>query len=383
MSATDAALLARVDALLAKGQAVAATEHSSGSVRMVEWGVYQEWRTQSLSALVAVVGANHAYPAEFARIINSNSPVTVTGGMGILRALREDIANGYLRRLEALVSADVFTDFLDMAQHLLDTDYKDPAASLTGAVLEDGLRRIATAKGNYGDSALNQTCLRRIASARLGAALGRPQRPPRELLQPRDEGLAPDRSPDAFGGAQALDRIAVRRFLEKRPERREPLQHGGERRQPIIAAGQVRPHARPAPVLRPRHQARPHRIERDVAHRRRQVLLVHHHRAEAALPEMPAALAAGLQNAGVAPVGRRQGAAQSVGISGNQDQVHVIGHQAPGPDFDLGRAAILGQEIAIERVVVVIEERPRPPIAALRHMMRQTGNDQTGETSHA
>jgi len=163
MSATDAALLARVDALLAKGQAVAATEHSSGSVRMVEWGVYQEWRTQSLSALVAVVGANHAYPAEFARIINSNSPVTVTGGMGILRALREDIANGYLRRLEALVSADVFTDFLDMAQHLLDTDYKDPAASLTGAVLEDGLRRIATAKGitfTKGDglAKLNEKC---------------------------------------------------------------------------------------------------------------------------------------------------------------------------------------------------------------------------------
>jgi hypothetical protein len=30
-----------------------------------------------------------------------------------------------------------------MAQHLLDEGYKDPAASLTGAVLEDGLRRIA------------------------------------------------------------------------------------------------------------------------------------------------------------------------------------------------------------------------------------------------
>jgi hypothetical protein len=30
-----------------------------------------------------------------------------------------------------------------MAQHLLDQGYKDPAASLCGAVLEDGLRRIA------------------------------------------------------------------------------------------------------------------------------------------------------------------------------------------------------------------------------------------------
>jgi hypothetical protein len=37
----------------------------------------------------------------------------------------------------------VFGDFLEMSEHLLTEGYKDPAASLTGAVLEDGLRRIA------------------------------------------------------------------------------------------------------------------------------------------------------------------------------------------------------------------------------------------------
>src|SRR5882672_7721680 len=105
MSGTDAALLARVDALIAKGQAVAATEtHRERGNAYVEWGAHQEWRTQSLSALAAIVGADHAYRVEFARIVTSNSPSTVKGGMGILRALREDIANGYLRKLEALVS---------------------------------------------------------------------------------------------------------------------------------------------------------------------------------------------------------------------------------------------------------------------------------------
>ena len=34
-----------------------------------------------------------------------------------------------------------------MAGHLVDSGYKDPAASLCGAVLEEGLRRIATNKG--------------------------------------------------------------------------------------------------------------------------------------------------------------------------------------------------------------------------------------------
>jgi hypothetical protein len=61
----------------------------------------------------------------------------------ILTRLRSDVANGYLRKTANVISAEVFGDFLEMAQHLLNEGYKDPAASLIGAVLEDGLRRIA------------------------------------------------------------------------------------------------------------------------------------------------------------------------------------------------------------------------------------------------
>jgi hypothetical protein len=43
-----------------------------------------------------------------------------------------------------LVTAEVFSDFLDMAEHLLANGYKDPSASLIGAVLEIGLRDIAS-----------------------------------------------------------------------------------------------------------------------------------------------------------------------------------------------------------------------------------------------
>ncbi|MGI8996488.1 MAG: HEPN domain-containing protein [Pyrinomonadaceae bacterium] len=82
-------------------------------------------------------------------------------GRGILRAVREDIEGGYLKRIEALVSADIFTDFLEMAEHLLEKGYKDPAASLVGAVLEDGLRKICakisvTVKSQEDISSLNK-----------------------------------------------------------------------------------------------------------------------------------------------------------------------------------------------------------------------------------
>jgi len=103
------------------------------------------WRAQAISALEAIIGGNHIYTAEFtARVTHHVGPEL---GIEILRRLKSDIENGYLKKTANIISAEVFGDFLEMADHLLAEGYKDPAASLTGAVLEDGLRRIA---GNDG-----------------------------------------------------------------------------------------------------------------------------------------------------------------------------------------------------------------------------------------
>ena len=61
--------------------------------------------------------------------------------------LRGIVTLAYLKRIEDLVSADIFTDFLEMAEYLLKNGYKDPATSLIGAVLEDGLRRVSAGHG--------------------------------------------------------------------------------------------------------------------------------------------------------------------------------------------------------------------------------------------
>jgi hypothetical protein len=87
----------------------------------------------------------------------------VNAGLGILRALREDITERYLRKLVSLAQAEVFTDFLDMAQHLVSQGYKDPSDSLGSAVLEDGLRKIAekncvTVKSRDDLNSLNHRC---------------------------------------------------------------------------------------------------------------------------------------------------------------------------------------------------------------------------------
>jgi hypothetical protein len=104
-------------------------------------GHFVGWRTQAISALQAILGDDNIYTSQFTKYANyQNGPEP---GLEILRRVISDIENGYLRKTANIISAEVFGDFLEMADHLLEQGYKDPAASLCGAVLEDGFRRIA------------------------------------------------------------------------------------------------------------------------------------------------------------------------------------------------------------------------------------------------
>jgi HEPN domain len=67
--------------------------------------------------------------------------------LGILEAAETDFAGGLLLNLKALVQAEALGDFLEQAESLLSAGYYVPAASLGGAVLEDGLRKLCDAKG--------------------------------------------------------------------------------------------------------------------------------------------------------------------------------------------------------------------------------------------
>ena len=114
----------------------------------VDTELFAEWRAQSLVVLRQSLGSEHQYTRAFEEgTEKSNMPSSVNRGKGILRAALDDLVNGYLFDIRLLIEAEVFTDFIEMAQYLIDQGYKDPAASLGGAVLEDGLRRIAASKG--------------------------------------------------------------------------------------------------------------------------------------------------------------------------------------------------------------------------------------------
>jgi hypothetical protein len=60
--------------------------------------------------------------------------------IGILRALKGDVEEGWVEGVAELLHANTFSDFLDQASELLGKGYKDPAAVVAGSALEAHLR---------------------------------------------------------------------------------------------------------------------------------------------------------------------------------------------------------------------------------------------------
>lgn len=59
---------------------------------------------------------------------------------GVVTALLHDVQEDRLEPIAELIHGELFGDFLEMADHLLEQGYKDPAAVVAGAALEAHLR---------------------------------------------------------------------------------------------------------------------------------------------------------------------------------------------------------------------------------------------------
>lgn len=109
-------------------------------------GVFIAWKTQALVFLKGLLPENHSYIMQFQHHVRSNDLEDVQAGQELLIAVKEDLESGLLTSIRNLVASELFDDFLDMAEYLNEEGYKDAAASLAGAVLEDSLRKLASYK---------------------------------------------------------------------------------------------------------------------------------------------------------------------------------------------------------------------------------------------
>lgn len=73
--------------------------------------------------------------------------MVLPAAIGALEALRVDYEAGNLAALPEIIHAEVFADFLEMADHLLAGGYKDAAAVIAGSTLEGHLRQLAEKAG--------------------------------------------------------------------------------------------------------------------------------------------------------------------------------------------------------------------------------------------
>ncbi len=64
-----------------------------------------------------------------------------------MQSIKHEIEGGWLTGVRNLITADISSDFIEMAEHLLKEGYEDAAAVITGSVLEDSLRKLALSQG--------------------------------------------------------------------------------------------------------------------------------------------------------------------------------------------------------------------------------------------
>jgi hypothetical protein len=137
-------LVKRVDELIEMGSKALSTRNYKYDIESLDSGAIKGFRAASLSFIDRVYGSNHPHFKEFQENTKDYYPSDAENGIAILRAIRSEIDGGWLFTLKGLITAEVFADFIEMAEHLLETGYKDPAAVMCGSVLEEHLRQLCT-----------------------------------------------------------------------------------------------------------------------------------------------------------------------------------------------------------------------------------------------
>jgi hypothetical protein len=130
----------RVDELIVLAGMVLGTKQTNGIHVNLE--DFNEFRSGSLSFLANTFGLDQSYYIEFNKNVEYAVSDDVEKGRGILKAVKQEIDCGWIFTVKSLVSAEIFSDFLEMSEYFLQENYKDPAAVMIGSVLEEHLRQL-------------------------------------------------------------------------------------------------------------------------------------------------------------------------------------------------------------------------------------------------
>jgi hypothetical protein len=109
----------------------------------------KQMQTRCLSAIERAAGRSSIYYEQAKAVIDTNNNAWghLANQVGVADSLLHNIRAGYMKTLEELVHGEIFSDFLEMAQYLLDCGYKDAAAVIGGSTLESHLKQLCKKVG--------------------------------------------------------------------------------------------------------------------------------------------------------------------------------------------------------------------------------------------
>lgn len=145
---TTSQLLAQLDEIitLAKGLKAQSRQYDYSDIDDTE---AHKVVTSARAAIDRIAGRTSAYARHSEEImarkqVNQYKMIEI---LGVIESLRADLEAGYIQSITELIHGELFGDFLEMARHLLDEGYKDPAAVVAGAALESQLRQLCAKSG--------------------------------------------------------------------------------------------------------------------------------------------------------------------------------------------------------------------------------------------
>ena len=136
----------RIDELIDVGNRLIATKHTpvGYGIASVDRELFNQFKTSSLSFINNLYGIDHSYYKEFRKQCDLIHVSHSVSGLGILKAIKQELEGGWIFTVRSLVSAEIFSNFLEMADYLLTEGYKDPSAVMIGSILEEHLRQLST-----------------------------------------------------------------------------------------------------------------------------------------------------------------------------------------------------------------------------------------------
>ena len=132
-----------------EGQTGALRRRNSEFGVCIEGEDFQRWTTSAMNLIKIAFGENSPHYENFKTAYENFTgyEYEFERAKGVFAAAKADFEGGYATTMAALVSGEIFGDFIGLAKESLNSNNKDVAAVLACAALEDALKRYATSEG--------------------------------------------------------------------------------------------------------------------------------------------------------------------------------------------------------------------------------------------